>query len=843
MKADIQKYFPYVVFVLAVLLYFPTLKHQYAWDDALVIHGNELTKKGFSGLAEIWTSARYIEDRPTYRPIPQTLFAIEWALAPNNPRLAHFTNIILYGLCCLVLFSLLKRWFSGYSPYLILFISMLFVLHPVHTEVVSNIKSRDEILAGLFSLLAMRFLVNYNLKENKPLNILLFSGCITMGILSKISAITILPFLAIIFMISDKFSKHFENTFNYCKKILLSKRIELIELILIIVSGLAFYYLLENPALKLLIVIFTVIFSLKNFSYYIQLLTFLLLLATMLFFDSFAYVFIFPSIWFLYYFSTNSEKKSDIGLLFLLPATVIFLIVSKDFDWKIILPVLTLQALFLMHFSYWKIKSKKIANLIHILILLILLTAHFTLDVNITFVLIVLISLFVTLTHHKINSKNKIIFIGAIILISSYLALFLYEKVFISNTTENFSINEKLIFDDDGLKTVEERYLENQPFYNILVAAENTPQKLATIARVQWLYIQKLFYPHPLVHQYGAWQIELASFKNWDVWFSIIIHLLLIVFVVKRIRKKCPIAIGILFYLVTVSIYTNIIYLMPDTMAERFMFLPSVGFCVALVFGLYQFGEKWLPKNALTFTGLVLLPFFLFFAQKSWSRSKDWKDNFTLTAKTVAYAPNNAVINAQYGAEVKKLIYTKPEEAQLLNLTVDTVETYFKKALEIYPEFYNVHSDLGVLYIDLGEIDSAFPHLRRATELNKKPWINHYYLGLIYYERQQYYNASNHFKHVIENAGSDISIEERTNAYEYMARSLFVLNKPEEIKKYLLENYDKWQVKSSIVLAGNLLAQKGRINEALEIFYRLKDDFPDDEAIQPTIEYLIQYKN
>lgn len=816
-----------------MLLYFQTLKHQYAWDDALVIHGNELTKKGFSGLAEIWTSARYIEDRPTYRPIPQTLFAIEWAMAPNNPRLAHFTNIILYGLCCLVLFTLMKRWFSGYSPYLILFISMLFVLHPVHTEVVANIKSRDEILAALFALLAIKFATEISGNKFYFKNSLLCFTMLLMAVLSKISAITILPFLLLIIysnnrIFADNFLKEF---WLWCKSELFPK---LKIFIPVAIFALFFRYFYPQDGSFFLLTALLIFFFVKLEGLLISLIFYSVISFLLLNTGTFIYFHLFN-----FYFFGNliirKEKAGNLAILSLpyyLMLGYIYFFLNYSFNaafvsLSILPPVF--YFLYRLKFVYLSLSAAfLVAVVVYSLVKEFMLT-------------LMLIGFFnaIQAVKYQYNlPKIKWNFLKAI------LPAICFLHFTISNTPKDIftSVDVSEITEEVIIQT-DDRLLINQPFYNILVAAENIPQKLATIARVQWLYIQKLFYPHPLVHQYGAWQIELASFKNWDVWFSLIIHLLLITFVIKRIRKKCPIAIGILFYLVTVSIYTNIIYLMPDTMAERFLFLPSVGFCVALVFGLYQLGKKWLPKNAIAFTGIALLPFFLFFAQKSWSRSKDWKDNFTLTANTIAHAPNNAVINAQYAAEVKKLIYTKPEEAQLQNLTADTVEKYFKRAIEIYPDFYNAHSDLGVLYIDLGEIDNAFPHLRRATELNEKPWINHYYLGLIYYERQQYYNSSNHFRHVIENAGSDITTEERTNAYEYLARSLFVLNKPEEIKKYLLENYNKWQIKSSLVLAGNLLAQKGKIEDALEIFYRLKADFPEDEAIQPTIEYLLQYKN
>jgi tetratricopeptide (TPR) repeat protein len=832
LKADIQKYFPYVVFVLAVLLYFPTLKHQYAWDDALVIHGNELTKKGFSGLSEIWTSARYIEDRPTYRPIPQTLFAIEWAMAPNNPRLAHFTNIILYGLCCLVLFTLLKRWFSGYSPYLILFISMLFVLHPVHTEVVANIKSRDEILAALFALLAIKFATEISGNKFYIKNSILCFTIFLMAVLSKISAITILPILILIIYSNNKiFADNFLKEFwLWCKSELLPK---LQIFVPVAIFALLFRYLYpQNSSFflltALLVFLFVKLEGLLSSLIFYSIISFLMLNT-----GTFVYFHLFN-----FYFFANlifrQEKPGNYAILsipYYLTLAFVYQYLGYGFN------IFFLLLIFLPVIFKLVVRLKFLYLISSIVFLLSAFIYTWLRDFQINFFLIAIFNLILAVKYQFNLPKLKAIYIKSI-----FVAFSLLHFIYSNPHIDVFSSKDTIVISDKMIAELPERLLENQPFYNILVAAENLPEKFATIARVQWLYIQKLFYPHPLVHQYGAWQIELAGFKNWDVWFSIIIHLLLITFVIMRIRKKCPVAMGILFYLVTVSIYTNIIYLMPDTMAERFLFLPSVGFCVALVFGLYQLGDKWLPKNAIAFTGIVLLPVMIFFAQKTWSRSKDWKDNYTLTANTIPFAPNNAVINAQYGAELKKKLYSYPDEFDNHADVLNKIEFHFKRAVELYADFYSANSDLGVFYIEQRRINDAFPYLRKATELNPEKWINHYYLSLIYFEREEYFKAMNGFRAVIDHQDENITEEERTNAYEYLARSYFKLNKPYELKQSLVENYEKHGVKSSMILAGNMLAQKGKIDDALEIFYRLKGDFPGDESINSTIEYLLQFK-
>ena len=80
------------------------------------------------------------------------MFAVEWQLAPEKPELSHWINVLLFALTCFVLFNTLSLYLQ--KGFLIPFIAaLLFAAHPLHTEVVANIKSRDEILSLLFVLL------------------------------------------------------------------------------------------------------------------------------------------------------------------------------------------------------------------------------------------------------------------------------------------------------------------------------------------------------------------------------------------------------------------------------------------------------------------------------------------------------------------------------------------------------------------------------------------------------------------------------------------------------------------------------------------------------------------
>ncbi|MGL4599282.1 MAG: glycosyltransferase family 39 protein [Bacteroidia bacterium] len=172
--------------------------NQYALDDEFyTAGGNKLTLKGIKGIPEIWTSHTFFNNDGTsydYRPLALTTFAIETSLVGERPYVSHFISVLLYALTMLVLFRLLQRWFKAQGDWFAFFVCLLFLVHPLHTEVVDNIKCRDEILCHLFALLSILFIWKHiETKEKKYL--FLFPVFFVLGVLSKH---TIAPYIILI---------------------------------------------------------------------------------------------------------------------------------------------------------------------------------------------------------------------------------------------------------------------------------------------------------------------------------------------------------------------------------------------------------------------------------------------------------------------------------------------------------------------------------------------------------------------------------------------------------------------------------------------------------------------
>jgi len=142
---------PVVAGLVAVLLYLASLGHGFVLDDTAVIVKNSHVQRGIAGFGDILGSsywAGYAPGTPTfYRPLSLLGFAFEQQLS-DGPTLHHAVQIALYGLTTAMVTVLLRALAGG--PVALLG-GLLFAVHPVHVEVVANIKSRDELLALLFA--------------------------------------------------------------------------------------------------------------------------------------------------------------------------------------------------------------------------------------------------------------------------------------------------------------------------------------------------------------------------------------------------------------------------------------------------------------------------------------------------------------------------------------------------------------------------------------------------------------------------------------------------------------------------------------------------------------------
>lgn len=182
---------------LGFVLYLNTLGHQWCLDDYGLIVDNWVTKKGWEGipihLIHDYRYGYWNHGGDLYRPLSPMMFAAEWAMFGDTPFFGHLINVLIYSLVCFLFGYTLYRWTKG--PVFSMLAALLFAAHPVHTEVVANVKSRDELLSALFVLLT--WLLWQREQHHRPRILYLAGATVSFGLalLAKESALTFLPLL------------------------------------------------------------------------------------------------------------------------------------------------------------------------------------------------------------------------------------------------------------------------------------------------------------------------------------------------------------------------------------------------------------------------------------------------------------------------------------------------------------------------------------------------------------------------------------------------------------------------------------------------------------------------
>lgn len=207
----------YLIFiVLTFLIYGNAINNEYSLDDNIVVDGVEKVEKGIGGIKEIFTT-HYAQDKEQsygYRPIVLLTYAIEKELFSGLPayqtpkekekkdrltqaNVSHFVNVCLYALTCLLLFNFLTQVLTENNVLISFLIVLLFLVHPLHTEPVANIKSRDELLVFIGVLLSLMSYVKF--AEIGKLKHLLVGVLFTvLSLLSKKSGMAIFGLIPVV---------------------------------------------------------------------------------------------------------------------------------------------------------------------------------------------------------------------------------------------------------------------------------------------------------------------------------------------------------------------------------------------------------------------------------------------------------------------------------------------------------------------------------------------------------------------------------------------------------------------------------------------------------------------
>ncbi len=185
---------------LSLMLFSNSLGNEFCFDDKDIIVRNDLIKD-LKNIPTIFTTSYWSgtlsERSELYRPLVILSYAINYYFNQLDPLYYHLVNLLIHTFNSILIFCLCKSYFKKYCPSLL--IALFFVSHPIHTEAVTGVVGRAELLVAFF-FLSSWILYLKKLSGRTEGGIYLYGLsllCFFLALLSKESAITLIAILIV----------------------------------------------------------------------------------------------------------------------------------------------------------------------------------------------------------------------------------------------------------------------------------------------------------------------------------------------------------------------------------------------------------------------------------------------------------------------------------------------------------------------------------------------------------------------------------------------------------------------------------------------------------------------
>jgi tetratricopeptide (TPR) repeat protein len=330
------------------------------------------------------------------------------------------------------------------------------------------------------------------------------------------------------------------------------------------------------------------------------------------------------------------------------------------------------------------------------------------------------------------------------------LALILYEYFFMRK-------REGLAQSKSRMKYIYVSLLVVAVVFSMLTLDVSTGQKRATLygnsryltslgmAKVMVEYIKLLIFPIDLCAEH---MISIPkTIREPAVLGSLLIAAAIVVISAVSFKKNKIVSFCILWFFITLLPVSNVIVPVGNMMAERYMYIPSVGFCLLLG------GLIWRVRRKRVAVALVSV-LIISYSCLTIIRNRDWKDTFTLWDKTARQSPGSTrplynLANAYARRDMydmaivryRELISINPYRALYHNNLGhvydekglrEEAREQFEIAARLAPLSGTVHNNLGLMYRKRGKDREAIREFRKAISLEPGNGRFHYDLAVTY---------------------------------------------------------------------------------------------------------------
>lgn len=239
-------------------------------------------------------------------------------------------------------------------------------------------------------------------------------------------------------------------------------------------------------------------------------------------------------------------------------------------------------------------------------------------------------------------------------------------------------------------------------------------------------YIFKLLLPIDLNYFY---QFIPQREPGWDFIFSAALVGALFVVMFWLRKSQALLAFALAWFFLTLAPALSISSVGENVFTERYLYIPSFGFCVFIAWGWLRIKETARTRAVLitAYSSITLL--LIFYAVQVVRRIPDWRSDLSLMQKTITQSPGVPQIQSGLG-----VAYYQTGE---FDLAISPLE----RSLALNPDSYLPHLYLALTLSALGDNQEASAHLARANELKPRfepPWP---LFGQVYVNLKQWNQA------------------------------------------------------------------------------------------------------
>ena len=206
-----------ILLVIGGAIYANSFKNEFLFDDLTHVVRNTAIRS-FGNIPSVFqhelTYFSGEEGGKFYRPFESITFMVDYFLWGLEPVGYHITNTLLHVAVCILLFFLMNSILK--DAVLSSFISILYLVHPVHTEAVTYISGRADSISTFLLLLMIILQCKYWISDKRQEKILYYSSIIILfiaALFTKESAL-IFPVLLMFFEYCFRKENSYTSLFN-----------------------------------------------------------------------------------------------------------------------------------------------------------------------------------------------------------------------------------------------------------------------------------------------------------------------------------------------------------------------------------------------------------------------------------------------------------------------------------------------------------------------------------------------------------------------------------------------------------------------------------------------------